>query len=132
MKRTGKRFAVLLIAVVYGVFIHPAAAASDDMARIVTQVAKPADCVSRVAVQFINGERKFVSPQGFDLEPGKYTLEGTVALDTTFCRTAYGNPTRDVPPLEAEFEAGKTYYVGFDHSSQDRADWGYVVWKVEE
>lgn len=108
-----------------------AQAAPDDKARIVTQNAQPADCISRVAIRTINGKEKFVSPQGFDLEPGRYTLNGTVALDTTFCKVVRGNEYTRIEPLEAEFEAGKTYYVGFDHSSTNRADWGLVIWKVE-
>ncbi|MEM1411874.1 MAG: hypothetical protein AAGH19_05890 [Pseudomonadota bacterium] len=106
-------------------------AESDDVARIVTQVQKPSECISRVAIRTIDGEEKFVSPQGFDLEPGRHTLSGTVALDTTFCKTPRHNSFRNVPPLEADFEAGKTYYIGFDHSSTKREDWAYVIWKVE-
>jgi hypothetical protein len=102
-----------------------------DKARIVTQNAKPAECISRVAIRTINGKEKFVSPQGFDLEPGRYTLNGTVALDTSICKVARGNENTRIEPLEAEFEAGRTYYVGFDHRSTNRADWGLVVWKVE-
>lgn len=109
----------------------PAQAETKAVARIVTQNADPANCISRVAVRTINGKEKFVSPQGFNLEPGKYTLSGTVALDTRFCKVEPGNSYHSVPPLEAEFEAGKTYYIGFDHSSSKREDWAYVIWKVE-
>lgn len=105
--------------------------AAEAVARIVTQDADPANCISRVAVRTINGQNKFVSPQGFNLKPGKYTLSGTVALDTRYCKVPPGNSYRSVPPLEAEFEAGKTYYIGFDHGSPNREDWAYVVWKVE-
>ena len=106
-------------------------AAKEDMARIVTQNSDPTNCISRVAIRTINGRDKFVSPQGFSLEPGTYTLSGTVALDTSICRVAPGNTFRSVPPLEATFEAGKTYFIGFDHSSPNRDDWAYVIWKVE-
>jgi hypothetical protein len=106
-------------------------AGSADMARIVTQNVKPADCISRVAIRQINGEEKFVSPQGFELEPGRYTMSGTVALDTSYCKAPQRRSPINVPPLEAEFEAGKTYYIGFDHSSTNREEWHYVIWKVE-
>ena len=36
-----------------------------------------------------------------------------------------------VPDLEADFEAGKTYYIGLDHSSKNFNDWRLVIWKVE-
>jgi hypothetical protein len=108
-----------------------AVAGPEDMARIVTQVNKPAECISRVAVRQINGREKFVSPQGFDLEPGRYTLAGTVALDTSYCRAPRRREPVNTPPLEADFEAGKTYYLGYDHSSTNPDEWHYVIWKVE-
>ena len=100
-------------------------------AMIVTQNAKPAECISRVAIRKIDGREKFVSPQGFQLEPGVHQLSGTVALNTANCPGVRGNSYTDIPPLEAEFEAGKTYYIGFDHSSTDRNDWKFVIWKVQ-
>ena len=110
------------------------ALAADDMATIITQNAKASECISRVAIQQIDGEEKFVSPQMFTLEPGRHSLRGTVALDTSYphCKAVRGNATVDIPPLEADFEAGKRYYVGFDHSSSNIADWGYVIWKTED
>jgi hypothetical protein len=108
-----------------------AIAGSEGMARIVTQNGKPADCISRVAIRQINGKEKFVSPQGFELEPGRYTMSGTVALDTSYCKAPQRRSPINAPPLEAEFEAGKTYYIGFDHSSRKREEWHYVIWKVE-
>ncbi len=102
-----------------------------DKARVITQVNKPTECLSRVAIRKIDGREKFVHPQGFTLEPGSHSLSGTVALDTSYCKVARGNEWTEIPPLEADFEAGKTYYLGFDHSSSNRADWALVIWKVE-
>lgn len=123
----------LRIALVLACLALPLAAQAwkEDKARIVTQNAKPAECLSRVAIRRIDGEEKFVHPQGFYLEPGRHTLNGTVALDTSYCKVARGNEYTAIEPLEYEFEAGKTYYVGFDHSATNRADWALVVWKVE-
>ena len=102
-----------------------------DKARIITQVAKPSECISRVAIRQIDGKDRFVSPQGFDLEPGRHTMSGTVALDTSYCKVVRGNSYTRVEPLEADFEAGKTYWVGFDHSSSNRNEWALVIWKEE-
>lgn len=121
-------FSALLCA---SLFAPAAFAGPDDMARIVTQTAKPAECISRVAIRKIDGKEKFVSPQGFNLEPGRHTMSGSVAIDTRYCAVVRGNDNWHAPPLEADFEAGKTYYVGFDHSSGDRTEWKYVIWKVE-
>ena len=100
-------------------------------ARIITQVAKPAECLSRVAIQKIDGKEKFVSPQAFELSPGRHSLSGSVAVDTTFCKVVRGRQDVRVAPLEADFEAGKTYWIGYDHSSKNREDWKLVIWKVE-
>ena len=108
-----------------------ATAWDQSKARIITQTAKPAECLSRVAIRKIDGEETFVHPQGFTLEPGRHTMSGTVALDTSYCKVARGNEWTEIPPLEEDFEAGKTYYVGFDHSAADRNEWRLVVWKVE-
>lgn len=107
-------------------------AASPDQAWIITQVSKPANCISKVRINNINGKERRLPPQGFKLDPGQYTMTGTALLDTTFCPVTRGNQRDRVQPLEAEFEAGKKYYVGLDHSASDRKEWALVVWKIEE
>jgi hypothetical protein len=42
-----------------------------------------------------------------------------------------GKSTYTIPDLEADFEAGKTYYVGLDHSSKNKEEWRLVIWKTE-
>jgi len=112
--------------------LAPAAFADPgDMARVVTQADIPVDCVSPVAVRKIDGQGKYVSPQGFDLAPGTHTLSGTVAIDVRNCGVELATENWIAAPLEADFEAGKTYYIGFDHSSANRSEWQYVIWKVE-
>lgn len=126
-------FKLILSGLFFAGLMTPSAfAGPDDKARIVTQISNPVECISRVAVRTIDGKEKFVSPQGFNLEPGRHTLSGTVAIDTRFCPVQPG-PSNEwhAAPLEADFEAGKTYYLGFDHSSTNREDWKYVIWKVE-
>lgn len=126
------RCKLIFTALVFTALLAPAAfAADEEMAQIVTQVALPVQCISRVAVRKIDGKEKFVSPQGFKLEPGRHTLSGTVAVNRRNCPVLRGQDDWTAAPLEADFEAGKTYYIGFDHSSDNRADWKYVIWKVE-
>lgn len=122
----------ILTALFCAALIAPAAfAAPKDKARIITQNTLPDQCIARVAVRKIDGEERFVSPQGFDLEPGRHTLSGSVAIDTRNCPVVRGQQNWTAEPLEADFEAGKTYYIGFDHRSNNREDWKYVIWKVE-
>ena len=103
-----------------------------DKAKIITGNEKPTECISSVQVNAIDGKQIYVQPLGFDIEPGKHTITARAVINTSFC-TAVGPGTgkNTAAPLEAEFEAGKTYYLGYDHSSSNRKDWKLVVWKVE-
>jgi hypothetical protein len=102
-----------------------------DTARIITMNGKPSQCLAAVHIQYVDGERVMVHQTGFDIEPGMHSLNGRAYLDTTYCRPMMGRISKDVPDLEAEFQAGKTYYVGLDHSSRNYEDWRLVIWKVE-
>ncbi len=57
-------------------------------------------------------------------------MNGRANINTTFCTVVWGNQGSPIPDLEADFEAGKTYYVGLDHSSKNRNEWKLVIWKV--
>ena len=103
-----------------------------EMAKIVTHGGRPADCLSPIIVNRIDGQQKFVPAQGFEIEAGIHTLNGRAVLDTTFCRVGRGgNLGGNAPDLEVNFEAGKSYYIGYDHKSQNRDEWKLVIWKVE-
>jgi hypothetical protein len=122
-----------LLAALAGIALSLGVQAEDKpMARVVTDVSKPVSCISAVAINMIDGEAVAVSPQQFEIEPGTHTMTGRTMLDLRYC-TARGRGDRiKVEPLEAVFEAGRTYYVGFDHSSARKEDWELVVWKVED
>jgi len=102
-----------------------------DKAQIVTQNERPAQCISRVAITDIDGKLASVPKQGFKLDAGTHSMKGRATLNTSQCPAVRGKSNHTVPPLEADFEAGKTYYVGLDHSSKNREEWRLVVWKVE-
>lgn len=101
------------------------------MARIITQNEKPAQCLSSVHIQRIDGELVNVHATGFEMEPGRHSMNGRAVVNTSYCRRYTGRPSEGVPDLEAEFEAGKTYYIGLDHSAKSSKDWRLVIWKVE-
>lgn len=110
----------------------PAWAKDADMARIITGIENPPKCISKVQVNNIDGKEVRVPAAGFDLEPGSRTLAGRAIINTAFCPAlGYSDPAEKVEPLVADFEAGKTYYVGYDHSSSDRKEWGLKIWKVK-
>ena len=106
---------------------------SAEKARILTSFEDPANCISKVEINSVDGKDVRVPPGGLTLEPGEHALTGRAIINTAFCRTVASRKTAEpVPPLEAEFEAGKTYYVGYDHSSSNRDDWQLVIWKVKD
>lgn len=113
-----------------------AAEDSPGKAVIVTDVAKPVSCIAPVAITQIDGRLVQVSPQRFEIDEGEHTMTGVATLDLRYCPSG-GTAAermldrRDYPPLEGYFEAGKQYFVGFDHSASDASNWGLAVWKVE-
>ena len=109
-----------------------ALAGEEDKISVVTGMEKPASCISAVHVNNIDGRDVKVPPLGFEVEPGKHTMTGRALINTSVCQaTGIGSQRHNVQPLEAEFEAGKTYYLGYDHSSSNRNNWELVIWKVE-
>ena len=102
-------------------------------AKIVTSLENPAKCISAVHVNNIDGQEVQVQKLGFDIDAGTHTMLGRAIINTSFCKVmGRGSGVERIEPLEADFEAGSTYYVGFDHSSKSRSDWKLVIWKVEE
>lgn len=128
MKKAGIGIALLLALAI------PCQALAKDAgkAKIITGHNRAAECIAPIQVRKIDGREAAVQPMGFSLEPGVHTLTGSAKIDTSSCMTVgRGTGRNKIEPLEAEFEAGKTYWIGYDHSSPNRADWKLVIWKVE-
>jgi hypothetical protein len=127
------RVKTFLPAVVLGLALAPMALLASDKARIITGNGKPAECISPVHVVAIDGKQRYVNELGFDLEAGEHSLKARAIIDTSFCKAPGRSTGRDTAdPLTANFEAGKTYYLGFDHSSSNRKEWKLVIWSVED
>lgn len=114
--------------------LQPASTFAGDpaKARIITGNERLTQCISPVEINQVDGEERQLPAQGFELSPGAHSLQGSAKLNLTYCQAQSETTPTNVPPLEAVFEAGKTYYVGLDHSSSDRSQWKFVVWKVED
>jgi hypothetical protein len=103
-----------------------------EKAKVITGHNRAAQCISPIQVRKIDGREAAVQSMGFSLEPGTHTLTGSAKIDTSMCKTVgRGTGRNKIEPLEADFEAGKTYWVGYDHSASDRKEWKLVIWKVE-
>lgn len=116
------------------VLAWPVQAQQDEapMARVVTSHAMPVNCISPVTITQVDDRQRNLSAQVFQLEPGRHRLAGMVQMNLSTCPVPRRIQRSRAEPLEAEFEAGKTYYVGFDHSSENLDEWHYVIWKVED
>lgn len=116
-------------------FLAPLFAVAGEMgkAQVISSGVQATKCISPVHVNSIDGRTVQLPKLGFDIDPGKHSLKGRALLDTSVCRiVGTGSDRYNVEPLEVEFEAGKTYFFGLDHSASNRNDWKYVVWKVED
>lgn len=100
-------------------------------ARIITQNDRASQCISSVVIDEIDGRLRNVTKQGFELDAGKHSMNGRAVINIANCPAIRGRNSYVVPDLEADFEAGKTYYVGLDHSSKNKEEWRLVIWKTE-
>ena len=102
------------------------------MAKVVTHLARPADCLAAIAVNRIDGEVKAVSEQSFLIEPGVHTINGKAKLDTTSCPITDSRLLiSSAADLEVNFELGFTYYIGYYHKPASTDEWRLVVWNIE-
>lgn len=127
------RKALAFLLLLAGLMPVAVSAAEDGKVQVITHFSNAAKCISPVAIKKIDGREATVQRMGFWIEPGTHTLSGSALIDTSFCQTIGSNSQRYRPePLEVDFELGKVYYIGYDHSSQNRKDWEFVVWKIED
>lgn len=110
---------------------------AEPRAIIITDVTQPVSCISAVHINTIDGKNVQVSHSRFEIGAGEHTMTGRARLDLRYCPVGQGGRSHggreriEYPPLEGFFEAGQKYYVGFDHSSENRENWGLAVWKIE-
>ena len=122
---------IILILLLAALLPVHAIANAAGKARIITQNSRASQCISSVVIDEIDGRLSNVSKQGFELDAGTHSMNGRAAINTSHCPALRGRNSYVVPDLEADFEAGKTYYVGLDHSSKNKEEWRLVIWKTE-
>jgi len=117
---------------VLALMVLPLVGQAADMtkAKIVTSFSKTAQCIAAVEVNQIDGTEVKVQKAGFEIDPGTHTIQARALINGTLCKAmgvdTGNNPT---PPIEYAFEAGKTYYLGYDYNAPLRQDWKLVIWK---
>lgn len=104
-------------------------------ALVITSQTQSGDNIYPLKIDRIDGQRITDRKTALWLTPGTHTLDGVdddvlprafvpgLRLDQSF-------PNRE--PFEIDVEAGKVYYIGLKADGSRRADWKYVVWKVED
>jgi len=121
------------LALFLSVIPFAASAGSEGKAQVISGFNNRAECISPVRVRKIDGREATVQPMGFELEPGVHTLTGSAVVDASSCKSiAVSGDRYRIEPIEVEFEAGKTYYLGYDNNSPNQAEWKLVIWKVED
>lgn len=107
-------------------------AADTGKAKIVTSFSQDAKCIAAVAVNQIDGKEVKVQKAGFDIDPGMHSIQARSLVKGNLCKAmgvdTGNNPT---PPIEYDFQANMTYYLGFDYSDSLRKNWKLVIWKEE-
>jgi len=103
--------------------------ASEDMARVITDGKKPVECIAPIEVYNIDGKLVRKNAMGFDIEPGVHTMVGLAQIDSANCPSMRGASV-DIPPLEYDFKAGHTYFVGLNHKAAGQQEWFFTVWRV--
>ena len=127
------RTLLVLLLSLTGFVAFGVSAGEDGKVQVITHFSNAAKCISPVAIKKIDGREATVQRMGFWIEPGVHTMTGSALIDASSCPTVgrTTNPPR-AEPLEAHFDLGKVYYVGYDHSSRNKDEWKIVVWKVED
>ena len=103
-----------------------------SLARVITSGGPAESCISALAVTRINGEEATVSHIGFEISPGLYRLNGRTTMKMESCPEMEDGDLLGIQDLEAEFEAGMSYHIGFDPSNADKTEWKLVIWMAEE
>ncbi|MBT8074591.1 MAG: hypothetical protein HKP21_12885 [Xanthomonadales bacterium] len=107
--------------------------AAADMVRVVTRHSRAADCIAPLSVNRIDGEPASVAAEEFLIEAGVHSINGRATLDTSKCPVELSKlRISRVADLEVNFETGYTYYIGYDYTSPDPAQWRLVAWRVEQ
>jgi hypothetical protein len=107
--------------------------ATNRMAKVVTFMGRPADCLAPLAVNTIDGKKRTVPARGFLIEPGVHTVNGRATLDLANCPLSDSNLyISSAADLEVDFQPGTTYYLGYQHQSANPEEWQLVVWHIEE
>jgi hypothetical protein len=129
------RAKTLLSLLVFVLAVQPVTAdfVNCEMARVVTQDGLLENCLAPVSINRVDGEIRNLPARGFLIEPGIHTVNGLATLDTTKCPSVKGDLLLGSSPgMEINFEAGRTYYIAYDHEPVDPAEWRLVIWHVDQ
>ena len=104
-----------------------------EMAKVVTPESLLESCLAPVSINRVDGQIQNLPARGFLIDPGIHTVNGLATLDATKCPSIKGNlQLGSSPGMEINFEAGRTYYIAYDHESPNPVEWRLVIWQVDQ
>lgn len=111
---------------------------SDDTAKLVFNHSSTAKQIFPVSLLEVNGENVSVRNDAAWFKPGEYELNFASKVDSRYTQAVLPPQQRRNTQsqewnteLRINVEAGKTYYIGFDASSNDTDEWQPVIYKVK-
>jgi hypothetical protein len=126
---------LLLLLFPAAIMFSSSAFSEEGVATIISSGGSPAQCISPLLINNVDGQELAGGRTTITLSPGAHTINGAAQVNTSYCTTvgpSRGGSRSKTPPLEAEFEAGKTYWIGLNHKASRQSSWYYEIWKVED
>ncbi len=131
-----KLMLIVILSLSSTVFASSFVSQNDPSARIILNHPQLTKQISPVRLLTVNGENVSAQSEAAWLKPGEYELKFAATVDQRYTKQFIS--TRQKRSMDAKkmtlklkVEENKTYYVGFDTSSNDTEDWETVVYKVE-
>lgn len=132
-----KKSMIIIFLIVSGsAFSYDFPSPSDSTAKLVFNHSSAAKQIFPVKLLEVNGENVSVRNDAAWLNPGQYELNFASSVDSRYVQTVLSpkerRGTKDWnTEMRINLEAGKTYYIGFDASSNNTEDWQPVIYKVK-
>ncbi len=131
-----KLMLIVILSLSSTVFASSFVSPNDASARIILNHPQLTKQISPVRLLTVNGKNVSTQSEAAWLKPGDYKLKFAATVDQRYTKQFISSRhTRSKNAkkmtLNLKVEENKTYYVGFDTSSNNTEDWKTVVYKVE-
>ena len=127
---------ILLLLISGNAFSFDFPSPSENTAKVILNNSITAKQIFPVNLLMVNGENVSIRNSAVWLSPGNYELKFAAQVDRKFTQQVLSPKERRGlkdwnTTMVLKVEADKSYYVGFDASSNDAENWRPVVYKVK-